>query len=76
VLATGLSERTLRRWQMICSADSGRRTDRAAPAEGGCQRWILLDFGSVVVHILSPAQRNYYKLEELWREGRVVLRIA
>ncbi len=28
--------------------------------------WILIDLGSVVVHIMQPAIRQYYDLEELW----------
>jgi ribosome-associated protein len=28
--------------------------------------WILVDLGSVIVHIMHPATRNYYNLEELW----------
>jgi ribosomal silencing factor RsfS len=34
-----------------------------------------LDFGDVVVHLLSPALRRYYRLEDLWREGQVVVRM-
>ncbi len=41
-------------------------------AEGG---WLLIDFGNVIVHAFSEPQRHRYKLEELWHEGKVVLRI-
>jgi len=37
--------------------------------------WILMDYGSVVVHLFAPELRAFYDLEGLWREGRVVVRI-
>jgi len=37
--------------------------------------WILLDYGDVIVHVFDPEQRAYYGLEELWREGKVLLRM-
>ncbi len=34
--------------------------------------WILLDFGSVIVHVFSRDERDYYKLERLLPEGTEV----
>lgn len=37
--------------------------------------WMLVDFGDVVVHLLSPDQRDYYRLEELWGQGKILVRL-
>ena len=35
-------------------------------------RWILLDFGDLVVHVFHEAERMYYGLERLWKDCPVV----
>lgn len=36
-------------------------------AEG---RWIVLDYGTVLVHIFHPEDRQFYHLERLWEDGQ------
>ena len=31
--------------------------------------WILIDYGSVVVHVFQPEVRSYYRLERLWADA-------
>ncbi len=37
--------------------------------------WVLLDYGSVVVHIFSASERDYYRLESLWERGNTIVRM-
>jgi ribosome-associated protein len=37
--------------------------------------WLLVDFGDVILHLFSPDRRNYYRLEELWSHGKLLLRL-
>jgi len=37
--------------------------------------WMLVDFGSVIVHIFAPFERDYYQLDRLWKKAIPVIRI-
>ena len=39
-------------------------------------RWVLLDYGSVIVHLFAPEEREYYGLERLWSEATQVARLV
>src|SRR5215210_4082624 len=38
--------------------------------------WVLVDLGDMIVHIMQPAIRAYYRLEEIWGEKEVSLAVA
>jgi len=40
--------------------------------EGRATGWILLDYGSVIVHVFTPESRDYYNLERLWSDAQLV----
>ncbi len=77
VICTGTSERQLRALAEAVG-ETARKTFRMKSprleghAEGG---WMLVDFGNLIVHVFSEPQRKRYNLEELWHEGKVMLRI-
>ncbi len=76
---------------VICSGGSERQIDAIADgiveglrAEGvrpigregtPASHWVLVDFGSVIVHVFTPPERDYYGLERHWSPARVVLRV-
>lgn len=50
--------------------EAGVRTIRREGREGG--RWILLDFGDLIVHVFHQEEREFYQLERLWRDCPVI----
>ncbi len=73
LLATGRNERNV-----IAIAgevedklnEAGYKTlRREGRAEG---RWVLLDFGDLVVHVFHEEDRMYYSLERLWKDCPVI----
>lgn len=76
VICSGTSERQLR--ALEDELRESLRADDVRPlhVEGGPPSgWVLVDFGDVIVHLFSPAERDYYRLERLWADAQPVLRI-
>lgn len=40
--------------------------------EGKATGWIVLDYGSVIVHVFSRDQREFYALDKMWSDGEKV----
>ena len=76
VIASGTSKRMLQSLASVITRDIKTEFHKTTQPQGTSDSgWIVLDYGDVVVHLLSPEQRDYYRLEELWAEGNVVLRL-
>jgi ribosome-associated protein len=76
---------------VICSGGSERQLDAIADgiveglrAEGtrpigregtAASHWVLLDYGSVIIHVFTPPERDFYQLERHWGEAKTVLRV-
>ena len=77
---------------VICSGRSDRQVQALAGAiieelrEDGIRplgteglnaaRWVLLDYGSVIVHVFAPEERDYYGLDRLWGKAAQVVRVV
>ncbi len=45
---------------------------RPRPTQGQSPRWVVLDYGEVVVHLMTPEARAYYDLEGFWADAERV----
>lgn len=75
VIATGRNERQVKAIfdQVYGSLKHGTEVILPAGTEGTVEgRWVLVDYGEVVVHIFTPDTRSFYRLERLWGEAPVV----
>ena len=76
VLCVGASARQIQAISDELLEKLKRAGSRLALVEGSAESgWMLVDFGAVIVHIFSPAQRTYYRLEELWQKAPIVARM-
>ena len=74
VLATGTSRRQLHAMsEEIDRALEDGLQDKRLGLEGyRDSRWIVLDYGDVVIHLFDEEARNYYALEQLWSGAKRV----
>ncbi len=66
----------LRALQDAVSEDVWKVFHQKGRLEGGPgDGWVLADFGEVIVHLFIPQKRTYYRLEELWSQAKVLVRL-
>ena len=67
IIATGRSQRHLKAIaEHICEAMKKVSFFPLGVEGAGADDWVLIDFGDIVVHIMSPSARELYALERLW----------
>jgi ribosome-associated protein len=70
VIATGQSRRQIHAVAEETDAKLRDAGDRRQGIEGyEASKWIVQDYGDVVVHTFDPETREYYKLEDLWADA-------
>lgn len=77
VIATATSNRQTRALAHSVQ-ETARETGMQVIATEGLEtgEWVVVDLGDVVVHIMQPAIRQYYNLEEIWGGKPVRMKLA
>ena len=73
VISTGASRRQVH--TIVEETDAALRAvgDERIGIEGyEASKWVVQDYGDVVVHVFDPDTRDYYKLEELWADAKKI----
>jgi ribosome-associated protein len=70
VIATGSSRRQIHTMTEEIDDAMRERGDLRLSVEGyEASKWVVQDYGDVVIHLFTPETREYYGLEELWADA-------
>jgi ribosome-associated protein len=77
VIASGRSDRQVQALSKAIVDELREEGIKPIGVEGlSSARWVLLDYGSVIVHLFAPEEREYYGLERLWSSATQVVRLV
>jgi ribosome-associated protein len=92
VLLDVRGQTTMTDYFVICSGASDRQLNAIADGiigglkDGGdvplsregeaASHWLLIDFGGVIVHVMSKPEREFYQLEKLWSGASLLLHVV
>ena len=76
IICAGTSDRMLQALVDAVVQQAKQLFELHGRVEGRSQDgWILVDFGDAIVHLFSHDRRDYYRLEELWSKGKVLVHL-
>jgi ribosome-associated protein len=76
VICSATSERQIRALSGDLSRQLKAQVGRPLAVEGEADSgWVLIDYGSIIVHIFSPDMRAFYDLEGFWTGAKTVVHI-
>ncbi len=71
VICTAESERQIRAVVNALDEELTKVGAKNPRVEGTSETgWVLLDFSDVIIHVFSPEQREFYRLERLWKQAQ------
>jgi ribosome-associated protein len=77
IIASGRSDRQVQALSQAIVDELRDEGIKPIGVEGlSSARWVLLDYGSVIVHLFAPEEREYYGLERLWSSATQVVRLV
>jgi len=77
LISNGENERQLNALaeDIVLKAKNGAKTSALGVEGVPSAGWVLIDFGDLVVHLFSPEKRRYYRLEDIWDQAHIVMRM-
>ncbi len=76
IICSGTSDRMIDSLADGVMESAKHKADLLGKKEGQASSgWVLVDFGDIIVHLFSPDQRDYYRLEQLWEKGKILLHV-
>ena len=73
IIANGTNDSQVKALVESVEEELGKAGFEVKQREGyGLGSWVLLDFGSIIVHVFDKENRLFYDLERIWRDGKSV----
>lgn len=73
IIATASNERQAKAVCDFILEKAGQKDLYTAGKEGlSLSKWILLDYGDIIIHIFLKDEREFYDLERLWQDGKII----